>query len=190
MRRHSFCYEYELDTTVAVAVAAYLDVEHYMFLHNKYSPDYKVHHVEKHKIENSQNWKFGWFRVGQTYTNEYFPPARFRNYDVRSSNKLIPNIHTLINVVTDLRYEPTKDGRRTKSILNVDLDIPFWLWPTRKYIENKIKTIKWEKDLEDMDMIKRREALFGFGNYQSYLAAHQFMIHKDSFVEHFGPSGS
>jgi hypothetical protein len=35
-------------------------------------------------------------------------------------------------------------------------------------------------------MIERRAQLFGRGNIKSYLADHQFMLHKDDFVEHFG----
>lgn len=46
--------------------------------------------------------------------------------------------------------------------------------------------LKKEKDLEDMDMILRRERLFGRGNIRGYLADHQFMLHKEDFVEHFG----
>jgi hypothetical protein len=186
--RHTFCYEYELDTSVAVAVATYLDVEHYMFLHHKYSPDYEIIHTQKNKTVVSQHWKLGFLKVGQTYTAEYLPPARFKNYDLRSNNSLIPNIHSFVGVTTDLKYESTNDGKRTKSILDVELDIPFWLWAFRKTIENKIKKLKWEKDLEDIAMIKRREALFGFGNYQHYLKPSQFMLHKDSFMDYFGPS--
>jgi len=53
-------------------------------------------------------------------------------------------------------------------------------------IERKMCALKREKDAEDMEMIERRAKLFGRGNIKSYLADHQFMLHKDDFVEHFG----
>lgn len=49
--KHTFKLIYELDTTVGCAVAAYLDAEHYVFLHNKYSPQYEVVERNGRKIK-------------------------------------------------------------------------------------------------------------------------------------------
>ena len=77
--KHTFELIYELDTTVAVAVATYLDAEHYAFLHNKYSPVYEVLDHTDRTILIKQTWRYGRRRVGQIYTTEYEPPARFLN---------------------------------------------------------------------------------------------------------------
>ena len=81
--KYEFTHVYELDTNVACAVAAYLDAEHYIFLHNKYSPQYEVlSHVDD-KIMIRQTWLFRGRRVAQTCTCEYLAPARFLNYDIK-----------------------------------------------------------------------------------------------------------
>jgi hypothetical protein len=98
----------------------------------------------------------------------------------------MPRIHYVMKTRTDLRYYPTADGQRTVSHLEVELDLPAWLWPMRQRIEQKLCQLKCEKDVEDIDMIKRREQIFGRGNLKAYLADHQFMLHKDDFVAHFG----
>jgi hypothetical protein len=76
------------------------------------------------------------------------------------------------------------------SHLTVDLELPFWLWPLRSIIEKRMCQLKKEKDAEDMDMIRRREKLFGRGNIKSYLLDHQFMLHKEDFVAHFGQANA
>ena len=91
---HSFTYEYDLDTTVAVAVITYLDVEHYMFLHHKHSPNLEIVHAEKNKYVLRQVWHLGPITIGQEYTAEYLPPATMKNYDVKPINKWF-SVHSL-----------------------------------------------------------------------------------------------
>lgn len=177
---------YELDTTVPVAVAAYLDAEHYAYLHNNYSPTYEVLDYEDCKCRIRQSWRLGPYRVGQTCTTEYIPPARFLNYDVMPDPWWFPNIHHFIDVVTDLRYSPTDDGQSTVSDLHVSVRMPFWLWPLRHRLRRKIETLKRQKDREDMEMIHRRARLFGRGNIKAFLSDHQFLLYKDYFVKNFG----
>lgn len=184
--KHKFTLIYELDTTVPCAVAAYLDAEHYAFLHSKYSPVYEVLRHDDRTITVRQTWRYGGRRVGQVYTCEYQPPARFLNYDLRPSPPWWPSIHHVMKTRTDLRYYPNEAGTATVSHLDVELDLPFFLWPLRRVIERKMCALKREKDDEDIAMIERRAKIFGRGNIKSYLADHQFMLHKDDFVEHFG----
>jgi hypothetical protein len=87
---------------------------------------------------------------------------------------------------TDLRYYPNDDDTATVSHLTVELHMPFFLWPLRRFIERKMCALKREKDDEDIVMIERRAEIFGRGNINAYLADHQFMLHKDDFVKHFG----
>jgi hypothetical protein len=39
---------------------------------------------------------------------------------------------------------------------------------------------------EDLDALKYRAKLFGRSNIAAYLAAGQFLYHKDDFVKHYG----
>ena len=66
--KYSFSVIYDLDTSVAVAVAAYLDAEHYAFLHQKYCPTYHILEYEDCKSRVLQTWSMGWFRFGQRMT--------------------------------------------------------------------------------------------------------------------------
>ena len=186
MKKHSFKLIYELDTTVACAVAAYLDAEHYVFLHKKYSPIYEAVEKDGRRIRIRQEWNYGKIKVSQYCWTEYDPPARFLNYEVSSSPFWVPSIHHVMKTRTELKYYPTPDGKRTVSDLTVDLEIPNILYPFRNLIEKKMCQLKKEKDQEDMDMIVRREKIFGRGNIRGYLSDHQFMLHKDDFVKHFG----
>jgi len=183
---HEFKLIYELDTTVACAVAAYLDAEHYVYLHNKYSPKYEVLEREGRRIRIAQKWLLGNLVVGQSLWTEYEPPARFINYEVSPSPSWLPSIHHVMKTRTDLRYYPTADGKRTVSDLTVTLDMPFWLYPARGILEERLSTLKKEKDQEDVEMLLRRDKIFGRGNIKGYLQDHQFMLHKDDFVKHFG----
>lgn len=184
--KHRFELVYALDTTLGCAVAAYLDAEHYAFLHSKYSPRYEVLQREGRTIRIRQTWTQGRVRIGQTCTTEYAPPARFLNYDIAGLPAWLPSVHHLITTRTELFYYPDLGGQRTISHLVVDLELPALLAPLLPKLEERMGALKREKDLEDMEMIFRRERLFGRGNLRGYLADHQFMLHKDDFVRHFG----
>ena len=51
----------------------------------------------------------------------------------------------------------------------VETKLPFWLYPLRYLIQKGIEKLKVA---EDMEMIYRREKLFGRGNNSVYLADH------------------
>ncbi len=184
--KHEFELIYDLDCTVACAVAAYLDAEHYVFLHSKYSPVYEAVEKDGRRIKIRQEWHYGKVKVSQYCWTEYDPPARFMNYEITSSPWWFPTIHHVMKTRTELRYYPTTDGKRTVSHLRVELDMPAVLWPFRHLIQEKMSVLKKEKDMEDVVMVLRRDKLFGRGNIRGYLADHQFMLHKDDFVKHFG----
>jgi hypothetical protein len=87
---------------------------------------------------------------------------------------------------TRLVYTEIPERNSTWSMLEVELDLPFWLWPFRGWIEKAMTRLKIEKDEQDIDMIRRRAALFGRENNSIYLADHQFILHKDHYLKHFG----
>lgn len=184
--KHRFEVVYAMDTTLGCAVAAYLDAEHYAFLHSKYSPQYEVVHKDGRTIRIKQTWTYGRLRIGQSCTTEYAPPARFLNYDIQGLPVWMPSVHHVMKTRTELFYYPDATGTKTVSHLVVDLELPSAMRPLVPAIEAKMVALKKEKDLEDMEMIFRRERLFGRGNLRGYLADHQFMLHKDDFVTHFG----
>lgn len=184
--KHRFELVYEMDTTLGCAVAAYLDAEHYAFLHSKYSPRYEVVEKRGRTIKIDQTWTFNGVRVGQRCTTEYAPPARFLNYDISGLPAWLPSVHHVMKTRTELFYYPTARGDKTVSHLVVDLELPAPFKAALPKIEAQMIALKKEKDLEDMEMIFRRERLFGRGNIRGYLADHQFMLHKEDFVTHFG----
>ncbi|TAL00428.1 MAG: hypothetical protein EPO08_13665 [Rhodospirillaceae bacterium] len=186
--QHVFEVVYELDCTVGEAVGAYLDVEHYMHLHKVYAPRYEALWQDGTKVAVVQTWRAGPVRFGSSCTTEYQPPACFLNYDLKPVPAWMPSIHHLIKTRTELRYYPTDDQKRTVSHLTVKLDLPWIMWPLRKMIEARLTRLKIEKDQEDVDMIARSQRIFGRGNISHYFRKDVFMLHKDAFVAHFGPS--
>lgn len=184
--KYRFSLVYDFDATVAAAVAAYLDAEHYVHLHGKYAANYEILEYDDLKMRARVSWKLGPLRTSQSGFVEYIPPARFLQYGTRPDPVWLPSIHHLLDVRTDLRYYEDETRHRTVSHLDFEIDMPFWLWPFRKFIRSRLERLKIEKDEQDLAMIRRRERLFGRGNIKAYLASHQFMLCKEHFVEHFG----
>jgi hypothetical protein len=95
-------------------------------------------------------------------------------------------VHHLIKASTDLKYTENVEKGTTVSTLDVELDLPFFLWPLKKWIRKTIERLKIQKDQEDIEMIRRRGQLFGRRNNAAYLVEHQFLLYKDHYVKHFG----
>jgi hypothetical protein len=119
-------------------------------------------------------------------TNEYRPPGEFLNYDHQPYPRWFPSVYHVLQVTTHLKYTPIADGVRTLSTLDVEVDMPFWLWPFRKLLQRAIERIKIEKDEEDIAMIRRRSQIFGRRNNSMYIREDQFLLHKDDYVRCFG----
>ena len=187
--KYKFTLEYELDTPLAIAVAVYLDAEHYVFLHKKYSDTYEVlrHDLPNRKILIRETWSLLGFRLGQTCMTEYIPPGELLNYDIKPDPWWIPSIHHVMKTTTRLVYTEIPERNSTLSTLEMELDMPFWLYPFRRFIRKAIERLKIEKDQQDIDMIERRAKLFGRENNSIYLADHQFILHKHDYLRHFGP---
>lgn len=182
---HKFEVIYELDCTVGEAVAAYLDAEHYMYLHSSYVPKYEALWQDGNKIAIRQTWQRGPFRFGNTCITEYHPPARFVNHSLKPVPFWIPSAHHFVDTSTELRYYPSEGQQRTVSHLTVTLELPWLLWPFRKVIEAKLTELKIEKDQEDVDMIARHQKIAGRGNIEGYFKKSVFLLHKEAFVEAF-----
>lgn len=184
--KHKFSLVYELDCPVSIAVAVYLDAEHYIYLHRKYAQEYEILETGPRRIRSRQSWRFMGLRIGQICWSEYIPPGEFKNYEVVPDPWWIPSVHHFCRVRTHLKYTPVEGKDTTLSTLDVEVDLPFWLWPLRHRIQRAIERLKREKDDEDVEMIQRRAELFGRGNNSVYLREDQFLLYKDDYVEHFG----
>ena len=184
--KQRFSLVYDFDASVAEAVAAYLDAEHYSFLHRKYASDYEILEHDGCRMRIKSSWSLGWLRAGHSNVVEYIPPARFLQYDTRPHPAWMPSIHHLLSVRTDLRYFRDEVRDVTVSQLDVEIEMPFWLWPFRKFLRRKLEQLKLEKDEEDIAMLRRRRELFGPAVLRAYLPNHQFLLFKEQFLEHFG----
>lgn len=184
--KHKFQVLYELDCTFGEAVAAYLDAEHYAHLHGKHIYHHEALEQNGNVIVIYQKWKMLGLPFGLICSTEYQPPGRLLQYHFIPKPFWRPSIYHLIKVHTDLLYTPDATGTRTVSDLTVELDLPFFLWPLRHVIEDRLRRLKIVKDQEDIDMIACRQRLFGRGNVTAYLAKHQFLLHKEAFAKYFG----
>jgi hypothetical protein len=179
----------EMDAPIHVNVAAYLDCEHYIFLHRGLTDSVEVVAHEGLKVTVRQSWKALGLELGHFKTGTYIPPSEFHIEDVRPSPWWIPSIHHVVGIETHLKYWPIPERDSTGFSFDVELDLPFWLYPFRKRLEALISRLHDQQVEEDIAMIKRRERLFGRGNISIYLADHQFLYHKKEFLEHYGKAG-
>ena len=185
--KHRFTVVDELDCSVAVSVAAYLDCEHYVFLHRSLTDSVELVKVDGLKVTVRQSWKAFGLKLGHDKTGEYVPPAEFLIYDVVPAPRWFPSVHHVMDIKTRLRYTPVAGRDATLMTFDVELDLPFFLWPLRGFLQRLVERLHAQQIVEDMDMIKRREKLVGRENLLAvYLKDHHFCYHKDEFLKHFG----
>jgi len=185
--KHSFSVVEELDCSLAISVAAYLDCEHYVFLHRSLTDSVDIVKVDGFKVTVRQSWKGLGLKLGHVKTGEYVPPGEFLIYDVKPSPAWFPSIHHVLDIKTRLRYVALPERDATKMIFDVELDMPFWLWPLRGTFQRLVEKLHAQQVAEDMAMISRRERLYGRENLLAvYLKDHHFCYHKDEFMKHFG----
>lgn len=183
-KEFSFKLCYELDIPFAVAVVTYLDCEHYLYLHKSLSKKAEILSASKNFFEHMEVMEVLGIKFGQIYKVRYLPPGTFHQFDFRPVGKF--GLYSLIKLETILNYYPTEKGT-TLSELIVNLTLPAWIYPFRNLIKKILKKVKIDKDLEDLEMIKRRAHLFGRGDISGYFKKGQFILFKDSFRENFGP---
>lgn len=184
--KHKFTVTGNLDAPLAVTVAAYLDCEHYIYLHKSLTDSLEILGVEGRTITVRQSWKWFGLRLGHTKDCEYIPPCDFKIDRVLPSPRWFPSIHHFISISTYLAYTENKRTDSTDFRFDVELDMPVWLYPLRGPMQRLIEKMHDQQNAEDMALIKRREKLFGRGNISPYLAEQHFMYHKDDFIKHFG----
>ena len=126
-------------------------------------------------------------RLGRYKTGEWLPPNELILYDVDPYPAWMPSVHHVIGIRTHLIYAPIAGKDTTLMTFKVELDLPFFLWPFRFWLEELVKKMHAQQGTEDVDMIHYREKIFGRGYMGHYWADHHFCYHKDEFMKHFGP---
>lgn len=184
--KHEFTVVEELDTILPIAIGAYLDCEHYLYLHHGLTDSLEIVRHEGRMVEVRQGWKWMGLRLGHTKCGEYFPPGEFRITNVKPSPWWIPSIHHILDIRTTVNFSAHPERPTTVMRFHVDLDMPFFLWPFRHKLQKIIEDMHARQNDEDMVCIKRRAKIYGRENYSAYLADHQFLYHKDDYMEHFG----
>lgn len=180
---HRFTVVEELDCPVKVAVAAYLDCEHYLYLHKSLTDRLEVVKVDGRKVTVKQGWKWLGVPIDHYKTGEFVPPAEFLLYDVKPALSWLPSP---VALKTRVRYDPVPERDACTMTFEVELDLAWFLWPLRFRFQTAIEAMHAQQNAEDMAMIKRREKLFGRGNIAHYLADGHFCYHKDEFVKLYG----
>lgn len=186
--RYTFGYSEEQQMSLANAVGAYLDAEHYIYLHSSLMNAFEVLATDGRKIRIRQGLHLGWLRTGLEYTMEYEPPGTMRNYGVKPYPRWIPSIHHVLKTRTTVRFVAVPERDTTIMEFSCELEMPFWLWPARHFLGRMIQRMHKVKDDEDVAMIRHRAKVFGLEDNSHYLADHQFMFHKELYNEFFGSS--
>tara|TARA_B100000131_G_C17929033_1_gene537534 strand:- start:226 stop:822 length:597 start_codon:yes stop_codon:yes gene_type:complete len=195
---------------MASAVVIYLDCEHYTFLHATCETKYKIISVTENKCVSECEYKSGIFKWKQTSTTEYISPATLKQYDIKIKGFGFAILANLFDVKTTLQYyyndtncqildieknkiiKISKDDKTLISEIFYEIEMPFFIYPFRKFLKNRLENMKIKKDIEDLDFIKRRVALFGSDKINSkssywfpYLRKNYFFLFKERFMNNF-----
>ncbi len=210
--KYTFKQTYTFPVTVASAVVAYLDCEHYTFLHKSCEKRYKTISLTGNKCISEILYKSGIFSWKQKSTTEYIGLAELKQYDISIYGFGPAIIANFFNVSTSLRYFENNEDRMVEDIeddfklkridkndntvlseITYNLDIPFFLWPFKSLIRNKLELMKRSKDLEDLYMIKKRIKIFGSDYplsenspyWRPYFKKSYFLLFKETFINNF-----
>jgi hypothetical protein len=186
--KHRFTVVEDQDTTLAIAVGAFLDCEHYVYLHRSIMASFEVLDYQERKIRVRQRMRWMGMLIGHECTIEYLPPGHFRTTDIVASPRWVPSVHHILkNTVVDIRYRRHPERDTTLMRFDMQFDMPFWLYPLRSYLQAVLERMHHLKEEEDLRVFARRARLFGRDNNACYLADHQFLLHKDEYLRCFGP---
>jgi len=183
--KYNFQASYLIDAAQSLVVGAYLDCEHYYYLHDEAIQHCEILDYSPTHIRWNQIWRIFNFKIGHTLTTKYIPPATFVNEKIQAFPIWLPSIHHIIKVESrsDFYYW---DEKTTLSLFTVDIDMPWYVYPFRKILKYLILRFKILIDLEDVAMLARKTYLFGSKSVFHLLHKDQFILFKDEFVKSFG----
>ena len=210
--KFKFNQKYTFPVDKASAVVTYLDCEHYIFLHATCETKYKIVNLSENKCTAEILYKSGIFKWHQISTTEYIAPATLKQYDVKIRGFGFAVLANFFDVKTTLKYYYNNKNCEildieTRKIIKLDpdnnilisdilyeIDLPFFIYPFKTILKNRLEKIKIEKDVEDLDFIKRRISLFGTDKINStssywipYFKKSYFLLFKEKFIDSFFP---
>lgn len=163
----------DYDYDVLTAVTAYLDCEHYAWLHSRNYDHYEILEDGPTTSRIIQHSKYFGVVFKQHHFREYLPPSEFR----MASDKPFP-------IFTHTTFTANPDGTTHRSV-TVTIDLPFVLWPFRGLLSAHLQRYDRRVYTEDATAAARREKLFGRNNSTWAFRPGQFLLHKDAVVEAF-----
>ena len=165
--------EDDYDYDVLSAVTAYLDCEHYAWLHARNYSHYEILEDGPTTSRIIQHSRYFGFTFKQHHFREYLPPSEFR----MASDKPFPiNTHT--------SFTRRADGGVHRSV-DVSMDLPFFLWPFRMLLAAHLRRYDARVYGEDAAAARRRERYLGKNNWAWAFRPSQFLLHKDAVMEAF-----
>ena len=165
--------EDDYDYDVLTAVTAYLDCEHYAWLHARNYAHYEILEDGPTTSRIIQHSKYFGIVFKQHHFREYIPPSEFRML----ADKPFP-IHT------HTTFTPTASGGTHRRV-DVTIELPLLLWPVRKLLAAHLRRYDRRVYAEDAAAAKRREQYVGKNNWLWAFRPTQFLLHKDAVVEAF-----
>jgi hypothetical protein len=163
----------DYDYDVLTAVTAYLDCEHYAWLHARNYSHYEILEDGPTTSRIIQHSKYVGITFKQNHFREYLPPSEFRML----ADKPFP-IHT------HTTFSPTATGGCHRSV-DVMIELPWFLWPFRQLLAGHLRRYDRRVYGEDAAAAERRERYFGKNNWAWAFRPTQFLLHKDAVVEAF-----
>ncbi len=163
----------DFDYDVLTAVTAYLDCEHYAWLHARNYSHYEILEDGPTTSRIIQHSMYFGFTFKQRHFREYLPPSEFK----MASDKPFPiNTHTT--------FKPRADGGVHRSV-DVTMDLPFFLWPFRGLLAAHLRRYDARVYSEDAAAARRRERYLGKNNWAWAFRPSQFLLHKDAVMQAF-----
>lgn len=163
----------DFDYDVVTAVTAYLDCEHYAWLHAQNYSHYEILEDGPTTSRIIQHSKYFGITFKQHHFRQYLPPSEFR---MASDTPFLINTHTV--------FTPRADGGVHRSV-DVMMDLPAILWPFRKLLAAHLRRYDARVYGEDAAAAKRREKYLGKNNWAWAFRPSQFLLHKDAVMEAF-----
>ena len=165
--------EDDYDYEVLTAVTAYLDCEHYAWLHARNYSHYEILEDGPTTSRIIQHSKYFGYTFKQHHFREYLPPSEFR----MTSDRPFPiNTHT--------RFTPRREGGVHRTV-DVTMDLPLVLWPFRQLLAAHLRRYDARVYAEDASAAARRARYLGKDNWAWAFRPAQFLLHKDAVIAAF-----
>lgn len=119
-------------------------------------------------------------------------PFRVRNvhyFEFRPPNQIMQVVKTPLGPMRVLSTATSLGPGKTDVLVDVEIDLPRWLYPFRALVERVARRLNRTVLDEDLTVLLRRERLFG-DHIEDYLRPQQVMLFKDVFRQHYSRRGA